>query len=160
VEIRWKAKSEKVKISEKRKTEMKKRLSQKIKEKLKELGVEIVFLFGSAVTSTQTSLSDIDIGVVFKNFERIKPNIGKFYGEIFNLFLNEFKVKEEKLDLIFLQEAPLSLQYKAIAEGEILYSQDPEFLADYIEYVLKYYFDFKPVEKEFYQSLIKAKLNV
>ena len=158
MEIRWKAKSEKVKISEKRKTEMKKRLSQKIKEKLKELGVEIVFLFGSAVTSTQTSLSDI--GVVFKNFERIKPNIGKFYGEIFNLFLNEFKVKEEKLDLIFLQEAPLSLQYKAIAEGEILYSQDPEFLADYIEYVLKYYFDFKPVEKEFYQSLIKAKLNV
>ncbi|MCD6412370.1 nucleotidyltransferase domain-containing protein [bacterium] len=138
---------------------MKRKISQKMKKKLKELGVEIVVLFGSTVTSTQTSLSDIDIGVVFKNFEKIKSNIEKFYGEIFNLFLNEFKVEEEKLDLIFLQEAPLSLQYKAITEGEILYLQDPEFLANYVEHVLKYYFDFQPVEKEFYRSLIKAKLN-
>ena len=122
--------------------------------------MKIVFLFGSTITLTQTPLSDIDIGVVFKDFKRIKSDIGKFYGQIFSLFLDEFKIEEEKLDLVFLQEAPLSLQYRAITEGEILYCQDPEFLANYKEYVLKYYFDFQPVEKEFYQALIKAKLNI
>ena len=137
-----------------------KTLSQKAKRRLKNLEVEIVFLFGSTITATQTPLSDIDIGVVFKNFEKIKSNIERFYGEIFNLFLDEFKIKEEKLDLVFLQEAPFSLQCKAITEGEILYCRDPEFLATYIEHVLKYYFDFQPIEREFYQSLIKAKLNV
>jgi len=135
-------------------------LSPKTKRGLQDLEVEIVFLFGSTITATQTPLSDVDIGVVFRDFKKIKSDIGKLYGEILSLFLDEFKVKEEKLDLVFLQEAPLSLQYKAITEGEILYCQDPEFLANYKEYVLKYYFDFQPVEKEFYQSLIKAKLSI
>ncbi|MCD6271238.1 nucleotidyltransferase domain-containing protein [bacterium] len=137
-----------------------KALSQKTKRRLQKLEVEIVFLFGSTITTTQTPLSDIDIGVVFKDFKKIKSDIGKFYGKIFNLLLDEFKIKEEKLDLVFLQEAPLSLQYRTITEGKILYCQNPEFLANYKEYVLKYYFDFQPVEKEFYQSLIKAKLNI
>jgi len=137
-----------------------KMLSPKTKRGLQDLEVEIVFLFGSTITATQTPLSDVDIGVVFRDFKKIKSDIGKLYGEILSLFLDEFKVKEEKLDLVFLQEAPLSLQYKAITEGEILYCQDPEFLANYKEYVLKYYFDFQPVEKEFYQSLIKAKLSI
>lgn len=137
------------------------KLSQKLKMELKKLNIGAVYFFGSRAEGKIHPLSDFDVGIVFNDFYKTKKNISEIYDDLFCLFLKEFKIKdEEKLDLVFLQEAPFSLQYKAIAKGKILYCENQEFLADYEEYVLNRYFDFQPVEKEFSQTLLSASLSV
>jgi hypothetical protein len=49
------------------------------------------------------------------------------------------------LDIVFLQTAPLTLQYSAIKDGKILFEEDPRFTADYVNLVMNQYLDFKPV---------------
>ena len=137
------------------------KLSQKLKMELKKFKIEVVYLFGSRATGKIHPLSDFDIGIVFVDFQKTKKNISEIYNELFSLFLNELKVEdEEKLDLVFLQETPFSLQYKAIVDGKILYCEDFEFAANYEEYILNRYFDFQPIEKEFSRALLSASLSV
>ena len=35
-----------------------------------ELGVDLIYIFGSQVQETQNKLSDIDVGIVFKNLKK------------------------------------------------------------------------------------------
>ena len=47
-------------------------MKKKIRTKLKELGILIVYLFGSKATGMTTPLSDIDIGVVVKDSKTLE----------------------------------------------------------------------------------------
>src|SRR3972149_7630751 len=93
--------------------------------KMRELGVLAVYLFGSETEGTTTIRSDIDIGVVLKNpknLEDMRPLYNALYSELSKLFKPTFL---RELDIVFLQKAPLSLQYNAITRGKILYEEDP-----------------------------------
>ncbi len=58
-----------------------------------------------------------------------------------------------KIDIVFLQAAPLSLQYSAIKEGKILFEENPLLTADYEHGVINQYLDFKPVLDFFDRSM-------
>jgi hypothetical protein len=49
------------------------------------------------------------------------------------------------VDIVFLQMAPLPLQFCAIKEGKIIFEEDPIFTADYEYGVINQYLDFRPV---------------
>lgn len=115
-------------------------------EKLRELSVAIVYLFGSKAVGTSTPLSDTDIGVVLK--ERAAVNDTRvLFNTLYDLFAEEYPTA--KLDIVFLQRAPMPLQYQAITEGKILFEEDPRVTADYTEFVRTMYLDFKPVLEYF-----------
>ena len=91
-------------------------------------------------------LADIDVGVVFlkrplSSEERIKL-YGRLYSELSEVFL------PCKLDLIFLQETGVILQFEAI-NGILVYSFDDDKRLEYEEQVIKFYQDWKPDYDEY-----------
>ena len=112
------------------------------KEKLKQLGISIVYLFGSKVTGRGNKLSDIDIGVVLKGLP-LRGDTRVLYNTLYKLFSELYP--NSKIDIVFLQRAPLSLQYSAMKEGRVLFEEDPLLTADYEYKVINQYLDFRPV---------------
>lgn len=98
-------------------------------------------------------LADIDVGVVFLKRplspdERIKL-YGRLYSELSEVFL------PCKLDLIFLQEAGVILQFEAI-NGILVYSFDDDKRLEYEEQVIKFYQDWKPDYDEYTKEVLEA----
>jgi predicted nucleotidyltransferase len=117
-------------------------MKKEIKEKFKRLGISIVYLFGSRATGGGNKLSDIDIGVVFKDF----PSSGDtrvLYNALYKIFSELYS--NSKIDIVFLQTAPLSLQYSAIKDAKVLFEEYPILTADYEYRVVNQYLDFKPI---------------
>jgi predicted nucleotidyltransferase len=117
-------------------------MKKDIKKKLEESGILVVYLFGSRAIGKGSRLSDVDLGIVLKN-----PVPGKdtrsLYTKLYKLFVTIYA--SSKVDIVFLQSAPLSLQYHAVKEGKILFEEDSRLRADYENMVVKQYLDFKPV---------------
>ena len=117
-------------------------MKKEIKGRLEELGVFIVYLFGSKAIGRESRLSDVDLGLVLEEFPPGKDT-RTIYHNLYGLFVEIYPAS--KLDIVFLQGSSLSLQYFAISEGKILFEKDPKFRADYEESIIKQYLDFKPV---------------
>ena len=117
-------------------------------------GVLAVCIFGSQIKGLAHPLSDLDIGIVFENFLKREKNITEVYTEIHATLKKEFRGKE--IDLVFLQEAPISLQFDALASGQFIYISDPAALAAIRERVINKYYDFLPISRIFYETLIKS----
>jgi predicted nucleotidyltransferase len=117
-------------------------MKKAFKDRLERMGVAIVYLFGSQATGRAFPFSDMDIGVVLNGSEP-EGDTRALYQSLYELFSEAFP--KAKLDIVFLQTAPLTVQYSAIKEGKVLFEKDPTFTADYIWQVMKFYLDFKPV---------------
>ena len=116
---------------------------------MKKLGILVVYLFGSEAYGTTTGMSDIDVGIVLKNPKNLEdtlPLYNAIYSELSKVFRPTF-LKE--LDIVFLQNAPITLQYNAITFGRIIYEEDPIKRVEYEEKVVNHYLDFKPVIEYF-----------
>lgn len=105
-----------------------------------------VFLFGSRGSGSASPLSDTDIGVLMKNHPTEAENLGQ-YHRFYELFSDLFP--GSRVDIVILRSAPLPIQYAAVAEGKILFEEDPVFTADYIHQVINRYLDFRYVLDEF-----------
>jgi predicted nucleotidyltransferase len=116
-------------------------MKKELKSKFEGLGIAIVYLFGSKATGRESHLSDIDIGVVLK--EASGNDTRNLYHNLYELFTEMYPAS--RLDIVFLQEASLSLQYSAVREGKILFEKDPKFTVDYENLVMNQYLDFRPV---------------
>ncbi len=87
-------------------------------------------------------MSDVDIGVVMKG---IGPgeDTSSIYDRLYPIFSELYP--SAKVDIVFLQESPLTLQFSAIQEGTVLFEKDPIFTADYEQQVINQYLDFRPL---------------
>lgn len=132
-----------------------------INKKLKKFSkVLAVYLFGSTVYEKKSSLSDLDIGVVLTNPGDILDNPAKslnLYEQLFDIFIPLTK-NSDKLDLVFLQKTPLSLQKEVVISGKLIYCQDEEKLFDYKEKILLKYADIAPLFRQFYQEVYHTRL--
>lgn len=115
-------------------------------KKLRESGVSIVYLFGSKAVGASMPTSDTDIGVVLKGPADSKDT-RVLYNVLYDLFAEQYPTA--KLDIVFLQIAPVPLQYQAISGGKVLFEADPRVTANYEEYVRTMYLDFKPILEYF-----------
>lgn len=117
-------------------------MKKKIKERLSQLGVAVVYLFGSRSQGIESPSSDVDIGVVMKG-----PGPGEdtraVYDPLYRIFSELFP--SSKLDIVLLQKSPVTLQFSAIGDGTILFEEDPIFTADYENRVINQYLDFSPI---------------
>ena len=119
------------------------------RDTLKELGVLAIYLFGSQAESTSTNMSDIDIGVVVKDPRQLDDSQALYNA----LFIELPQIITQKhtgeFDIVFLQKAPIPLQYNAITDGRLLFEADPVQRADYEQRVVDQYLDFKPILEYF-----------
>jgi len=116
---------------------------------MKKLGIIAVYLFGSESEGATTIRSDIDIGIVLKDPKKLEdtlPLYNAIYSELSKVFKPTFF---KEIDIVFLQNAPITLQYNAIIYGKVIYEEDPIQRADYEERVIKQYMDFKPILEYF-----------
>lgn len=99
--------------------------------------VAAAFLFGSYGTPYQTALSDVDMAVLFVPHKNIDIEI-----EISLLADLSEITKEEDINLLVLNKAPLPLQFEVLSTGKVLI-QKGLYLEDFHEYVCKRYADYK-----------------
>jgi len=132
-------------------------LSRKTKIKLKELGVGIVYLFGSRAIGRALKHSDYDIGVVFVDFSKAIKNKNLFVS-IYNILSEEFpdNLRGPKLDISFLQKSNAALEIKAMSEGIVLFEINPKFRADYETEVVKRYDDYRFIQQKYEEATFAA----
>jgi predicted nucleotidyltransferase len=113
-----------------------------LKKELTKFGILIVYLFGSKARGRGSQLSDVDIGVVCKDPMQ-DMDTRSLYNRLYELFSDSYP--HSRLDIVFLQTAPLALQFYAIKDGKVIFEGDPRFTADYENRVILQYLDFRPV---------------
>ena len=131
-----------------------------INSKLKKIPeILAVYLFGSSIYGKKGKLSDLDVGVVFKEPNKFlddpKKSL-KIYEQLFDVFAPLVE-NTNQLDLVFLQKAPLALQKEAVVKGKLIYDQKKG-ASEYEEKALLKYADIKPIMSEFYQEIYQTRL--
>lgn len=142
------------------------KFSKKHIDIFKKLGVKIVYLFGSQAEGCPGPMSDFDIGIVFSHPEKYKDNTLEAYNQLYDIFIDvlpkkylrkRFAMRLHEFDIVFLQFAPIGLQFNAIAKGKVLYSapEKKKFAyPDYKEYVFKKFADFEYFYKMRHQAIL------
>lgn len=139
----------------------------KLNQICRDYGILGAYLFGSIAKKGADILkgkspdkidpfADIDLGIVFLERpldakQRIKI-YSKLYTELSEVFY------PFTLDLVFLQETGVILQFEAI-NGTLVYSHDDDLRLDYEERVVKFYQDWKPVYDKYTNEVLEAISN-
>ncbi len=120
---------------------------QKIEEVAGQYNLADVFVFGSQIDGFARLDSDLDVGVRFENGLPGPEQRGKIYGELFADLIVCFP--EQKLDLVFIDEAPLHFKYKIFTQGKMIFSQNQDKSLDFQENIFNLYRDKKYFIDEF-----------
>jgi len=103
-------------------------------------GIICVYLFGSAARGDSNALSDIDLAVL------LEPSHG---GEMSKAAEVLARVFGEKADISDLAELPLSVQFRAIRDGVLLYVADDLARARFEARVIEEYLDMEFHREEY-----------
>ena len=136
---------------------MDKQIKGKIKQVAEKYSLADVYLFGSQISGFAREDSDIDIAVRFEGGLPDASIRGKLYGNIFSDLLLCFG--GAKIDLIFLDEAPLHFQFKVINEGKLVYYEDFENSMNFQEKTANFYRDYKYFINEYLKGIIEMPIK-
>ncbi len=128
------------------------RLSPSLKKLIEKNGGILVYLFGSEVTGFYGVRPDVDIAVLLSH--HTPPSLNT-YLELYKIFSPLFPGKE--LDLVILNEAPLSLRWEIVNTGKVLWEKKRGLALDYKERVFKEYLDFW-FHRERFNRAVKERL--
>ncbi len=140
------------------------KFSKKQIEQIRKIGVETIYLFGSQAKGNSNILSDVDVGIVLSKQEKYRNDAMGVYLKLYDIFTDilpkeylkrRFEMRKHEIDIVFLQFAPISLQFNATREAKILYEKDKEKRFEYEEYVLKRYLDQKHLHDLSYKCLLE-----
>jgi len=117
----------------------------------KDPNILLVTVFGSLTENDfLEKISDIDIGILFKNNVSIldEAHIMDDLSEI---------LKFEDIDLLNLNKANFLLRYNSVIKGKIIYEKDRMITDDFLELVINsyrlHYYRYNSMQKEFIQNL-------
>ncbi|MBI1953412.1 MAG: nucleotidyltransferase domain-containing protein [Candidatus Omnitrophica bacterium] len=133
-------------------------LGPTVRKKLKRLGVALVYLYGSEAIGRSSALSDIDVGIVFRDSGRLRDRRRRFHlrsdlVQCLGSVLAPGFTRE--IDLVFLQSASAILRFEATKFGRLLFVAAPLFWANYEASVLKEYLDVHPLVEVHYQAVLE-----
>src|SRR3989344_6241271 len=119
-------------------------------KQVESLGVAGVYLFGSQAMGTAGPASDFDVGVLVEDvrvlFDRRKRNV--LYDALYDMLSSEIAKEVRRLcdiDIVFLQDVDLQLQYHVAKQGKPLFEKDSRSFSNFKEQVMEQYADFAPL---------------
>ncbi len=130
---------------------MKKNMDTATKQKLMDLEVQLVYIFGSYVSKSYGIEPDIDIAVL-----TAQPSNLDTYDDLYRLFSDYFSDEHKEVDIAFLDTAPLSLKFDVVTSGRLLYEETAGSSLDYKEKIMKEYLDFRFHQNRFEEALLEA----
>lgn len=132
-------------------------LTKDLKQKLSDLGVGVLYLYGSRAQGTARVDSDYDVGIVFTDPANASTDINS-YNKLYDVLSDAFPDtrKGPKLDIALLQRANAKLQLDAINHGLVLFESNPRVRADYEESVIKRYDDYQYLQREYDDATFSA----
>ena len=122
---------------------------REITERLKEHPVELAVLFGSYVSDRLHSLSDVDIGVIFKegvSVEKRRQLLDTMVAEIGKI------TNHDRIDVVDLDVVPARIGYTALSRGRLLIG-DSDAATQLEAQLLLRSLDFEPVLETWTESL-------
>ena len=102
--------------------------------------LDFIVLFGSKSTGDNHPLSDIDIGV---QVSMPTNELQGTFGDLLTLFDFIDKEKSSKVDVTLLNLADLTLLFRVVRDGKLLFSKNEEVWPCFVEYVLRRYPDWE-----------------
>jgi len=103
--------------------------------------VEFVYFFGSIGKGKRFPLSDIDIAIYLKDLSLMHEKKLEILGMLMNL------LETDEIDLVILNEAPLTLKMKILESKTVVVDHSPPIRHCFESLVMREYFDFSVVEK-------------
>lgn len=104
--------------------------------------VDVAYLFGSRAAGEEHQLSDVDIGVLLK--ERIPRS--SYLERRLELMKDLARiVQTDEVDVIILNEAPITLAYHVVKQRSILFERSPEVRVRFETHVIDRYLDSAPL---------------
>ena len=113
-----------------------------------------VYLFGSHAQRKDNNLSDVDLGLLLREDvsavrqHELRLELISFFSQV---------LSERRVDVVVLNNAPYSLAYRAISDGQLIYERRSD-LRDRIAFesnTYLRYFDFQPVERLIGEAVLK-----
>ena len=116
--------------------------------------IELVYLFGSAISGYQHSESDIDIAVLIDDnyWQDISGKLD--YKSALIVELQE-SLQSDRIDLVVLNEAPPLLANQVVSTGKVVYCKDNRRKNNFIVHTKKRYLDTKPLREIMRRYLYK-----
>ena len=115
---------------------------------LKDLGVVVLYLFGSRAQGIARATSDYDFGVLLDDPSRIRDGSQELYQQIYEILEGSVKGRVN-LDIVFLDRASLQLRYHVLQYGKVLLDADPKRRGAFEEQALEEHADFEPFRRLF-----------
>lgn len=110
--------------------------------------VSLAYLFGSRAGGQVGPLSDYDFGVLVASpTAELRYRLSRDLGRLLDA---------ERIDLVFLNQAPVELAYTIIAQGQLVYQQDVAARVEFEAAVLSRYGDYLPVLRQQRQHLLEG----
>ncbi len=126
---------------------------KEVKEFLQKQGpVELVYLFGSVALQKAGKLSDVDIGIFLDESLDKKDRFQTKLRLISDL---EDILKTDRLDLVIMNDAPVSLNFEIIKANYPLFIRDENLKVDLEQYIMSRYLDRQYYDKRWTNNLIK-----
>lgn len=114
--------------------------------------VVLAYLFGSVARKKMTSLSDIDIAVLFS--EKVKKD--EYFDKRLELATKIGQVlKGKEIDIVCLNEAPPLLKHRAVFYGICIFTVNSKLKRDFEFRVLQEYEDFNYYLERSYKAMEK-----
>jgi predicted nucleotidyltransferase len=121
------------------------RVTEKLKNQsniFKDHDVLAAYLYGSYAENREDEQSDLDIGVLFQNFDNLKQ-----VTELQRDLESDFNVE---LDLRPLNTDDIVFKKEVLSNGKLVFESDKERRIDFEESVMRRYLDMKPYIERYY----------
>ena len=123
-------------------------------ERLRSLGVAVIYLFGSHAEGFATERSDADFGVLLKDPRVLTRDTMPLYLELLDV-CSHYVPNSDRMDIVFLQRAPLELRYDVVTHGIPLFQMDEGSRLDFEERTVIAYCDFQPLLQRFNRAILE-----
>lgn len=113
--------------------------------------IDLAYLFGSYARNEATSLSDVDVGILWSRPQSLTQKL-QIEGQI--IFDLQTLLHIEEINVVELNETPATLNYRVLRDGILLLNRDENKRIRFTLTTINEYLDFQPVLERHEQAVL------